>query len=189
MGCTVGITLSPIIFAAPIINTGLAPGGDTGLFTSVVDGGLDYESNDDILSGFVDNATYTVAGITLTGYDAFDFDGDGIDLYAGLMSIAPGDNSCTAPYPGPSCYGGPDSYFVSIITNQVTFITTGTVIFDPIPPGGHTYFSLELPEVGFLCDDPTQCKVIPEPEPASVALLGSALFGFAALCRRREQSA
>ena len=113
MGCTVGITLSPIIFAAPIINTGLAPGGDTGLFTSVVDGGLDYESNDDILSGFVDNATYTVAGITLTGYDAFDFDGDGIDLYAGLMSIAPGDNSCTAPYPGPSCYGGPDSYFVS----------------------------------------------------------------------------
>src|SRR5882724_10811473 len=95
-GCTIGISVNS---TSLIINTGLSPNGDTGLFTSTSGGALAYESNEDVLIGIKNTGTGTIGSVTLTGAGLFSLENptngaDGIDFYANIAKNA-SDTSCS----------------------------------------------------------------------------------------------
>ena len=138
-----------------------------------------YDSIDDSYEGIANNSGHTIFSFNITcssGTDCFAFDGDGIDLYKGTGSATVANNAQDTSNGG---YGGPEVFFTNITSN----FESGTVnIIGGLANGATTFFSLEDPA------DLNQVITASTPEPASLALLGTALVGFG-LRRRRRQSA
>jgi len=161
LGAITAMTLPAIALSAPVGASPLpaptaycpAVGADTATTCGYVvtvngDGSVSvsgeqgpYDSSEDVLVGIVNDSDALVSSVTLSGSDAFGFDGDGIctysfsgDSYCTPAQKEGGDNSVGATYEGP------DNTFTVGDDND------GTVTFTTaLPPGptGWTYFSLE----------------------------------------------
>jgi hypothetical protein len=132
-----------------------------------------YDNVEDTSVGVINNTGSAISSFTLTSstQTIFGFDGDGIDGFQGDgVTKAAGNPDTTG-------YGGPHGFFTGIAANQMS----GTVNFSvPIAANGGTdFFSLEEPV------DLTKLAVN-VPEPASLAIFGSALFGIGLMRRRRK---
>jgi hypothetical protein len=95
-----------------------------------------YDSVEDTLIGVQNNSRASITSLPLaatTGKALFGFDGDGLcSTFNGLQLVG-------CPF-GPTGYEGPGVTFTNISAD----LTSGTVHFSPaVPPGGHSYFSLE----------------------------------------------
>jgi hypothetical protein len=154
----------PAVGLAPTCNIiiTLGPSGAT----VVVDSPTPYDGVEDVTVGVINNSGATLPSIALSGPGIFGFDGDG------LCTVIAGGCS----YPNPTGYEGP------ITTFSVTDFDNGVVNFvGGLPNGQSTYFSLE--------GDPSVAGGIivgtTVPEPASMTLLATGLFGLAGAARRR----
>jgi PEP-CTERM motif len=172
--CTSLITVSPKI----------------SLFISDPAGKANYDGTDDTLVGFINQSTTPITALHLTGGSAgsgvFAFDGDGGCQTARFAWIDPGACSVTT---------GNDNYADSAHTNAngvfagVTFenigadLTSGDVFFSsPLGPGGMAEWTLGG-TISAVTINPSAV-----PEPASIALFGTALAGLGFARRRRKPS-
>lgn len=131
--------------------------------------GVPYEFSDDQAVGVVNNSSQSISSLSLFGSDIFGFEDDGIQLY---LSSA----SCPS---GTTTYEGIINGTANCVTFNVTDSDHGSVVFNGGLGAGETaYFSLEgAPNINNL-------RVGVVPEPASLTLLGTGLFGL--LVRRRK---
>ncbi len=94
-----------------------------------------FDGGDDTLVGVQNDSSQPITSMPVSatsGKPLFGFDGDGLCTFTFTGSAA-------CPF-GPTGYEGPGTSFADISQDQ----TSGVVQFSPpIPPGGHTYFSLE----------------------------------------------
>jgi len=150
------------------INSG---GGFTG---ALVAGANPYDGADDALVGVINNSGSVFNGtVHLTGSGngggIFGFDGDGICTYTNA-------SYCATAATG---YEGPLNTFANINGPG----TAGDVVFSGLAAGATTYFSLEGSPASIAGGGGNLGGVVPEP--ATMALLGSGLFGLFLVRRRR----
>jgi len=159
-GCAIVISLS-----SPTAGTVTATGTGT------------YDGSDDVTIGVTNNSKSAISSLTLTSATsgAFGFDGDGIQRYTALNGVTIGTGGATG-------YEGPDNTFnlAGVVGGNGTLIVNFN---SPLAAGASDYFSLEGdPSIG------SGIVVGSAPEPGSIALLGSGLFGLAAFALRRRRS-
>jgi hypothetical protein len=156
-----------------------------------------YDGVEDALLGVVNLSGQSISSFQITGTGIFGFDGDGINTFAasfpsGFVGFPTTNAAAGMSHPpvgtsGVDAYGGADAFYDNGSGGTIVGFNTGTVHFlNPIPSGtgttGNTdYFSLE--EAININAPPIIGGV---PEPASLALLGTALFGFAGIAWRRR---
>lgn len=142
--------------------------GSVSLANQTATNGHTYDGSDDVEVGIVNNASGSLTGLHLTGSDIGDFEGDGINTY---VSAANAKDT--------TGYGGPNTYFANNTGDALD-----ALFIAALATGQSTYFSLEAPPsigAGAL----TVTALTSVPEPGSVALLATALFGLFTVGRRR----
>ncbi len=148
--------------------------GELESFTDPTQGPFD--GDDDTVIGVQNNSKEMLTHIKLTGENLFGFDGDGLCDYVGdeFEGFHGSPEGCPFGEEGVNpetglatggIYEGPNNVY------NVTSVNEGEVVFTPegIPPGGHTYFSLEDDIVGFKCQE-DGCHQKPEYEPCETAV-------------------
>jgi hypothetical protein len=183
--CAGSLVAAPICPTTSSNNTGSDPTGCSVLIsltgptsgTISTTGTGPYDGSEDVTVGVTNNSKAAIASFSLSSSssDAFGFDGDGIQTFSAVNGVAIGSGGATG-------YEGPDNTFNTsgVVGGNGTLIVNFNT---PLAPGATDYFSLEgTPSIGGGI-------VIggAAPEPGSIALLGSGLFGLGALALRRRR--
>jgi hypothetical protein len=136
------------------------------------------------LVGVINNSTFSITGLSLTGNGIGGFDGDGA-WSGGALCV-----SVTSPpfgCPAASGTGDPQNYAGPLTTFPIFSNNAVTVSFNSaLGPGGTSYFSLEQnPVVGNIGVGTINPNVPVAPEPSSLMLMASGLAGMAGVIRRK----
>lgn len=159
----------PAIGAATGCNLLITINPDGSVDTDVDSNQPPYDNIEDQLVGVQNNFNQIINSISLTGYNIFGFDYDGIALFAPNLS------------PGPTGYEGPNTSFT------ITDFNSGIVNFlNGIAPTESAYFSLEEAAAANQIT-PTGITTTSVPEPAStLGLLALGAMGATSALKRKK---